>query len=172
VEEEEAHEPYLEILDRLSGLAVVAVLEVLSPTNKTPGAGFDSYRAKQEETLRSTAHLIEIDLLRSGRHVLAVSERTARRQGHYDYAACVSRAMRPRDKFDLYLRTIRDRLPNVGIPLAAGDADVGLDLQAAVAEVYRRGRFDLRLDYSQPAEPPLAPRDELWARELLAKARG
>lgn len=103
--------------------------------------------------------------------MLAIPERHARRQGHYDYGVCVSRAVRPRDKYDLYLRTIRDRLPNIAIPLAAGDADVSLDLQAAIAEVYRRGRFDLRIDYSQPAEPPLAPRDEQWPKELVPGAR-
>ena len=38
-ETEPLTEPYLEIIDVGSGNKVVTILEVLSPTNKTPGAG-------------------------------------------------------------------------------------------------------------------------------------
>ena len=73
----EVHETYLAVLDRHSGQSVVAVLEVLSPTNKYAGPGRSSYLAKQAEVLKSPAHLIEIDLLRQGPHVLALPERIA-----------------------------------------------------------------------------------------------
>jgi len=33
--------------------------------------------------------------------------------------------------------------------------------------VYDRGRYRLRIDYSGPPEPPLAPDDEAWADRLL-----
>ena len=55
----EVHEPYITILDRQSGQRVVAVIEVLSPTNKYAGPGRESYLAKQREVLDSDAHLIE-----------------------------------------------------------------------------------------------------------------
>ena len=69
-----AHEPYLEI-HRRQGTddVVVAVVEILSPSNKTRGDhGRNLYVAKQQETLLSPAHLIEIDLLRAGMHATAV----------------------------------------------------------------------------------------------------
>lgn len=50
---------------------VVAVIEVLSPSNKDGAEGSEQYRKKQNEVLYSGAHLLEIDLLRSGRHTLA-----------------------------------------------------------------------------------------------------
>jgi len=47
--------------------AVVAVIEILSPTNKVRGSeGRESFRKKRQEVLRSPAHWVEIDLLRAG----------------------------------------------------------------------------------------------------------
>ncbi len=63
VPELEIHESYVEILDRESEQRIVTV-ELLSPTNKFPGAGQESYLAKQREVRASQTHLIEIDLLR------------------------------------------------------------------------------------------------------------
>ena len=45
-----------------------SVIEVLSPTNKK-GKGTGIIATSREQVLRSTAHLIEIDLLRKGRRV-------------------------------------------------------------------------------------------------------
>ena len=47
----EIHETYVTILDRQSGLRVVTVIEVVSPTNKHPGPGRKSYLSKQQEVL-------------------------------------------------------------------------------------------------------------------------
>jgi hypothetical protein len=82
----EVEETYLTIRDRQSGQRVVAVIELVSPTNKYAGPGRDSYVAKQTEVRRSTAHLVEIDLLRAGPHVVAVPEWAVRQHGPYDYA--------------------------------------------------------------------------------------
>ena len=87
----DVHETYVAILDRQSGERVVTVIEVLSPTNKYAGPGRTSYLAKQDEILRGPVHLVEIDLLRTGPHVLAVPEYAARREAEYDYLVCVSR---------------------------------------------------------------------------------
>jgi hypothetical protein len=86
----EIREAYINILDRQSGQRVVTVIEVVSPTNKYAGPGRDSYTAKQKEVRRSNTHLVEIDLLRLGPHVLAVPEWVAR--GRYTYLVCHLRA--------------------------------------------------------------------------------
>jgi len=163
----EMHESYLEILDRHNGQRVVAVLEVLSPTNKYAGPGRDSYLAKQREVLASQAHLIEIDLLRRGPHALAVPEWLARQHASYDYLICVNRAEGLRDCFRLYPRQLRQRLPRIRVPLAGGDPEVVLDVQAVLAQTYESGSYRERSRYDRPCVPPLPPEDQAWAVELI-----
>src|SRR5205807_1974878 len=122
-------------------------LEVLSPTNKYAGPGRTSYLAKQAEVLRGHAHLIEIDLLRTGPHVLAVPEHVTRTRGEYDYLVSVNHAADGREVFDLYPRRLSERLPRIAVPLAVGDRAVPLDLQASVARCYEAGGYADRLHY-------------------------
>ena len=168
VPELEVHESYIEILDLHSGQNVVTVIEVVSPSNKFPGPGRQSYVAKQQQVRGSTTHLVEIDLLRTGRHVAAVPEWVARGRGPYDYLVCVNRAAGRRDLFDLYPRTLHERLPRIRVPLAEGDPDVPLDIQAAVAQVHESGQYQARIDYQAPCQPPLEERDRAWAGQLAA----
>ena len=56
---------FLELRDR-KNRDLITVLEMLSPANKKPGADREQYLAKRANLLRSTAHLVEIDLLRGG----------------------------------------------------------------------------------------------------------
>jgi len=171
VEPLEIHEPYVTILDRRSGKRVVTVIEVVSPTNKYAGPGRQSYIAKQQEVLKSDTHLVEIDLLRAGPHVLAIPEATARRKGPYDYLISVNRARnQPRRSFELYLRCLRQRLPRIRIPLAEDDPDVKLDLQAVLEQTYEAG-YRERLNYTVPCNPPLAPAEQAWADQLIQEAQ-
>jgi Protein of unknown function (DUF4058) len=167
----DVHETYVAILERQPGERVVTVIEVLSPTNKYAGPGRTSYLAKQEEMLRGPVHLVEIDLLRAGPHVLAVAEYAARREAEYDYLVCVSRAPEPRITFELYPRRLRERLPRLGVPLAESDPDAVLDLQAAVAKVYEAGCYADRLHYDRPCMPSLSADDKAWADQQVAAAR-
>ena len=57
---------FVEIRDRRNR-QLVTLIELLSPTNKRPGGDRDQYLGKRHEVLASSAHLVEIDLLR-GRH--------------------------------------------------------------------------------------------------------
>src|SRR5258707_611668 len=65
-------EGYIEVIDAESGNKVVTVIEILSPTNKTPGESLDAYRRKQRQITQSDTNLVEIDLVRAGKHGLAV----------------------------------------------------------------------------------------------------
>jgi hypothetical protein len=165
----EIHESYVAIVDVQSGQKIVTVIEVTSPSNKATGPGRESYLAKQREVLGSTAHLVEIDLLRTARHVLAVPEWSARRKGYYDYLVCVNRGYDIRDEYELYLRGLRERLPRVRIPLAGDDPDVALDVQAVVAQVYDAGDYRQWIDYHVPCRPPLRPEDQAWADQLIGQ---
>jgi hypothetical protein len=163
----ELHEPYIEIMDRESGMQVVTVIELVSPTNKYSGPGRDLYVAKQQEVLSSATHLVEIDLLRFGPHVLAVSEARVAGRFKYDYLVSVNRARRARTRFEVYPRTVRQRLPRIRIPLAGDDPDVPLDIRATLEQAYEAGSYRERIDYQAPCEPPLVPDDQTWADDLI-----
>lgn len=166
----EIHESYVTILDRQSGQKVVTVIELVSPSNKYAGRGRKSYRTKQREVLASDAHLVEIDLLRAGRHVVRVPEREVRALGPYDYLVCVNRADDLREDYEVYRRTVRQPLPKIRVPLADGDPDVALDLQAVVARAYDAGAYRERLAYDRPCVPPLSPDDQAWANDVIRAA--
>jgi len=167
----EIHEPYITILDRMPGQKIVTVIEVVSPTNKYAGSGRKSYLLKQEEVLGSDAHLVEIDLLRTGHPVLAIPERIARRRaGDYDYLTCVNRAKEDREDYELYPARLRNKLPRILIPLAGDDADVRLEIQGVLNQAYDAGSYRDRIDYRKPCTPPLTPEDQAWADELIRQA--
>lgn len=88
-----------------------------------------------------------------------------------DYLACVNRAQEIRDKFDLYPRTLFQRLPRIQIPLAGKDADVILDVQDALEKTWDAAAYDLRIQYDQPCDPPLSKKDQTWANDLIRKAK-
>ena len=122
VDDLEIHETRVEILDSYNELRLVALIEVVSPTNKAAGPGRVSYKAKQEETLARECHLIEIDLLSHGRHVLCIPEWRVKPFKPFDSLCCVSR-WPSRNRFELYPRTLQQRLPRLKIPLAEEDPD-------------------------------------------------
>ena len=170
IEPLEIDEWKIHVVDRYRDMKVVAVIEVVSPANKAPGPGRRSYRRKQREVRASECHLIEIDLLRRGRHVLSVPEKEAREFATFDYLVCVNRWPKRR-RFQLYPSRLQERLPVVRLPLADPDPDVPLDLQAALEQTYWDGRHMLRLRYDDPCEPPLDPADQQWAAECWAAYR-
>jgi hypothetical protein len=170
IPELELHESFVRILDLKSGLQVVTVIEVVSPTNKYAGTGRTSYLEKQREVLSSQTHLVEIDLLRTGPHVLAIPEAIPRSRGQYDYLICVNRARGSRKRFAYYARTLRQRLPVIAIPLREGDADVALDLQSLVARTYDAGAYRYQIRYDVPCVPPLTAEDQAWADGLIRQA--
>ncbi|MCY2989166.1 MAG: DUF4058 family protein [Planctomycetota bacterium] len=164
VEELEVHETRVEILDAYNDMKLVCIVELVSPTNKAPGPGRESYHGKQQEILTRDCHLVEIDLLRAGQHVLSLPKWRASRLGPYDYLACVNRWPN-RHRFELYPRRLSQRLPRIRLPLAAPDPDATLDLQATLEQVYLQGRYLRRIRYDQPCEPSLAELDQRWATD-------
>ena len=170
VEDLEIRETRIEILDSYQEMRLVALIEVVSPTNKAAGPGRVSYKAKQGETLARECHLVEIDLLRHGRHVLCIPEWRMKPLKPFDSLCCVNR-WPVRNRFELYPRTLRQRLPRLQIPLADEDPDAILDLQAALEQVYGEGRYARRIRYDQKCKPRLKPKDQDWANERIAAFR-
>jgi len=173
VPQDERREPFLEIYSRLEGERLVTIIEVLSLTNKAPGAhGRDLYLRKQKEILASQVHLVEIDLLRAGEHTTAVPLAWALpKTGRFDYHVCVHRFDNIEDYF-VYPILLRQKLPEIAIPLLPGDAPVTVDLQAVFARCYDTGPYRRRVRYGEvDPEPPLEPQDREWAKDLIAGER-
>lgn len=171
VDDLEIRESRIEILDAYNDLKLVALLELVSPTNKALGPGRESYLAKQREILARDCHLIEVDLHRQGQHVVSVPEWKAGELQPYDYLTCVSRWPR-RNRYELYPSKLREPLRTIKIPLSEPDPDVLLDLQSTLEQVHAEGRYLRRVRYGESCEPPLSPEDQAWANEQLSVLRG
>lgn len=146
--EEEIKELYVEVV-HLEDAAIVTVIEVLSPSNKSPGArGHDSYHTKRLQIMHSDANLVEIDLLRSGRRVPIVEEMPA-----CEYMVHVSRAD-TRPQGTVWPIRLEQPLPSILVPLRPPDGDCTLDLQGALNDAYERGAYNRVIDYHQAPAPP------------------
>lgn len=149
---------------------LVTAIEMLSPSNKTPGEkGRDLYLRKQSEILDSKSHLVEIDLLRGGQHTTAVPEGRLRRSvAPYTYHVCAHRYDRFEDYF-IYPIGLRQPLPTISIPLLPSDGEVAVALQQVRARTYDAGPYRREIDYRQPVPPPpLSSEDEQWVAELTS----
>ncbi|MFQ5859343.1 MAG: DUF4058 family protein [Anaerolineae bacterium] len=153
----------IEIRDTASRILVTAI-EVLSPTNKR-GNGREEYLAKRQRILLSTAHLMEIDLLRTG-------ERVPMQQPLPDapYFVFLSRA-ESRPLTEVWPIALNEPLPVVPVPLLAGDPDVPLDLQLAFTTVYDELGYDLAVDYTRRPEVALEGEAATWVEERLRAMR-
>lgn len=157
---EQVRETYLAIREA-RGDQVITVLEILSPTNKLPGEGRRQYEQKRLALLGTRTHLVEIDLLRSGEPMPMVGY-----GGHSDYRVLVSRAEK-RPLADLWPFSVREPIPSFHVPLQPTDDEPSLDLNRLLHDLYDRAGYDLRIDYSGAAEPPLSGEDAAWAAALL-----
>ncbi len=153
----------IEIRDTANRKLVTAI-EVLSQTNKR-GNGREEYLAKRQRILLSTAHLMEIDLLRAG-------ERVPMQQPlpPAPYFVFLSR-VETRPLTEVWPIRLDQPLPVVPVPLLPDDADVPLDLQLAFTTVYDEMGYDLAVDYTRPPEVPLEGEAAAWAEERLRAVR-
>jgi hypothetical protein len=117
--------------------------------------------------LNSTAHLIEIDLLRSDMPMPMDGVEKA-----WDYRILVSRSEQ-RPVADLYGFNLREPIPRFPLPLQAEDNPPTVDLQTLLSVLYDEAGYQYRLGYQRPVPPPaLSFADQQWVDELLAPLRG
>jgi hypothetical protein len=137
---------------------LVTAIELLSPANKRQGMdGAEAYERKRQEIFASTAHLLEIDLLRAGQR-----PRVARPLPAAPYFIFLSRVQR-RPHIEIWPLALDAPIAPVPVPLIHPDPPVALDLGAALRDAYRRARFDLDIDYhATPPPPDLSPDDAAW----------
>ncbi len=163
----------LAVREAKTGGRLVTAIEVLSPTNKGRARDQAAYRDKRDDYLAASANVVEIDLLRAGADLMDIAEADHASVGDATYRACVRFADPDLSgRGELYPIGLRTRLPRIRAPLRGGDPDAILDLQSAIEDVYRTGRFDLEVDYAKPVTPPLSPADAAWAAQRVAAADG
>ena len=154
-------ERYIEVR-RVSNRELVAVIELLSPTNKT-SKGWEEYLAKRAAILSSPTHLVEIDLLRAGRRMPVIG---AVPDTHY--RILVANAHRTEPIATLYAFGIRDAIPDFVLPLAQADEGIAINLNPVINDAYANSGYDLDIDYAQDLqEPPLSDDDRVWLDALL-----
>jgi hypothetical protein len=167
VSPETVREPFIEIRLVNAPGTLITTLEVLSPSNKARGsAGRREYLDKQQQLLRSRVNLLEIDLLRRGAHTVAAPRDRLRQRGRWDYVTCLHRYANPYD-YEVWMTTVRQRLPRVNVPLANDDSDVTLDLQAVFDRAYDSLPYRRRVNYQDEPPYPLQADDAVWAETLL-----
>jgi hypothetical protein len=152
---------YLEIRDRESR-ELITVVELLSPSNKYAGPDREQYLAKARQLQRSWVHFVEIDLLCGGPRMPWLGMPPC------DYCVIVSR-FEERPKAGIWPIALRDRLPEIPIPLRRGDPAARLDLQQVLHRIYDAAGYAYHI-YSGKPEPPLAPEQATWAQQLLQAA--
>ena len=149
---------FVEVRDRRSR-ELVTVIELLSPSNKRPGADREQYLAKRTALLDSSVHLVEIDLLCGGSPLPLTARPVS------GYAVLVSRAEQ-RPGAELWPIGLRTRLPTIPVPLWQGDPDALIDLQEAVDRIYDAAGYEDYIYEGEPT-PPLAPEDREWAAAII-----
>jgi hypothetical protein len=156
---DEETESFLRIFHRPDA-SVIAVLELLSPTNKE-GDGRQLYLQKRNELLRETIHLVELDLLLGGKRLPI--------RGNLppgDYYAYVARGdQRPRCQ--VYGWKMTEPLTAILLPLKLPDPDLVFDLPGLLAEAHRRGKYARALPYSSPPPVALSEANAKWVAERL-----
>jgi Protein of unknown function (DUF4058) len=172
-EPEEITERYLDIYQLEDGTRrLVTSIEILSPTNKgICGDGRTHYLKKQQEILASQVHLIEIDLLRGGRHTTAVPVHELERQAggtEFDYHVCLHCFDQPNQWF-IYPFKMEDPLPEIAVPLLPGDPVLTVALQPIFDRSYDAGGFAREINYpGETPDPPLTGGQQAWVQSRFA----
>lgn len=143
---------------------LVTLIEILSPANKR-GQGAWEYQSRRRELLKRHMHLLELDLLRAGRRIALWGELPPAA-----YYILLSRAD-DRPTTEVWPVALAETLPAVPVPLHRPDADLALDLQAAVTACFDLVHYERLLDYQTPPPSlPLTPDETAWVEAISQSA--
>ncbi len=142
-------------------LPSVAIVEVLSHSNKRGGQGRRDYLEKRRRILESATHLVEIDLLRAN-----VPMPSHGYDGVAPYRIMVSRS-RMRPQATLYPFGIQSAIPAFPVPLLNKEDEPTIVLGEIFNDLYLRGHYERYSNYNNDPEGPLSPGDREWIDRRL-----
>lgn len=153
---------YVEIRDRASNRLVTAI-EILSPVNKRL-PGLEIYAKKRRKLHATGVHLLEIDLLRKGKRIIALNNTP---KPHYVFSLWRAGS----ENISVWTNQVQENLPVLPVPLAQDDPDARLLIKLALDKIYERSLYNLSIDYQQkPPAPRFSSRDLAWMQDLLQPA--
>jgi hypothetical protein len=165
---------FVEIRDPSQGHKLIALIEIVTPSNKRAGPDREAYGFKQREVLESDANLIELDFVRAGRRILPTVDlknliKTIKPLPAY--LVLINRAWQRTSfstRYQIFPVGLREWLPCIPVPLKRGEDEVSLDLQFVFNRAYNTGPYRRgAVDYARrPPAPRLDPEDAAWAAEL------
>ena len=145
---------------------LAAVVELLSPSTKRPGADQDAYLADRLKFLRCGAHLVELDLLRGGPRPLIEDLPVA------EYRVTMTRitVTRSTEQQSTILWPVHlvQPLPLITVPLRHPDPDAAFDLKAVLDRVYDAAGYEDYI-YTGFPQPPLSDQDSRWATQFIPR---
>jgi hypothetical protein len=136
------------------------VTEILRWDVKQPGRIRDHYLKQRTTWLDSGISLVEIDLLRGGERTPLPGVPDG------DYRVVIGRGIESGSKFEVWPVRLRDRLPVIPIPLRPGGAEIALDLQQVLHDVYDSAHYGDHVYHYSP-DVPLSPDDAAWAAQFV-----
>jgi hypothetical protein len=152
--------PVVQIRDVQKNRLITAI-EILSPVNKR-SPGWQPYHEKRNDLHHSRVHLLELDLLRRGRHHvpdLGLPE--------HHYLFSLWRAGTP--KMSVWTNSVQHALPVLPVPLDSPDPDALLPLRQALDLIYQRGLYHLSIDYTKAPPPPeFSEEERVWMAKIAA----
>ena len=119
----------------------------------------------RRKTIRQQIHLVEFDFLLGGQRL--PMDRPLPRGDYYALVA------RPQEwpEAGLWPIRLRERLPEIQIPLRPGEPSLVLDLQELLHRAYDSAGYH-KVIYQRPPDPPLSAEDAEWAKQFVPTRAG
>jgi hypothetical protein len=160
---------YLVVRENQKWPRALAVIELLSPANKS-GNYAKLYNAKRAKMLAGRTHFMEIDFLRGGENPLRNPSSAEQPTPYFVFVARKTALGRNEEDYPIRLQ---DCLPTIGLPLGDTRPDLPLDLAEAFGSAYDLTTGGRPVAYRTEAipEPILSPADEAWVTTLVKAIR-
>jgi hypothetical protein len=127
------------------------------------------YQERQAKRMASGVCAVEIDLLRTGQHVVAPPSSNLAHLEPYEYVISIYRRWLAIG-FEVFTGTLREPLPTIPVPLSLEHGEVSLDLQALVSHAYDTAAMGKLINYRDEPPVPLPASHQAWADKLLRNA--
>ena len=167
VDSERMKQDYLVVREMGRRRPVLAMIELLSPANKS-GSYAPKYQEKRLKMLSVSAHFMEIDFLRSGDNPSRDLFPELEASPYFIFVARKTATGRQEAGYPLLLQ---NPLPTIGLPIGPPRPDLPLDLQAAFDSAYDLSVPPGYMPYDLPPIPAIDEKEASWASALIRQVQ-